>query len=336
VLFVARALEEGAFTGPLARAAARLWEGASARRVVRTLDFPAHVRVVAVGGATLGGSGKTPLAIACARELARARSSGARVAFVGHAYRARPGCPRVVQTSDPLPLVGDEALVAALELESAGVPVVVGPDRASAVAFAARIADVLVLDGVAQTQPVPATLALLAVDPEEPWGRAVAVPPCGDLRAPVEALLEAADAVVPVVEDDVPFPWDTLRGARVGLVSALARPQRVLRSLARRGVVPRVVVRARDHTSVPTRALLQHERGDAPIDVWVATRKCSLHVARPTVAGEGPRNDNLVVLPHAILLPPWLRDALGHVVRALTPANTGNNLKCHEGLRPHA
>ena len=333
MLFVARALEEGAFTGRLARAAARVWEGASARRVVRAVEFPAHVRVVAVGGATLGGSGKTPLAIACARELAR---SGARVAFVGHAYRARPGCPRVVRTSDPLQLVGDEAFVAALELESAGVPVVVGPDRASAVALAARIADVLVLDGVAQTQPVPATLALLAVDPEEPWGRAVAVPPCGDLRAPVEALLEAADAVVPVVEDDVPFPWDTLRGVRVGLVSALARPHRVLRSLARRGIVPRVVVRARDHTPVPTRALLQHERGEASVDVWVATRKCSLHVARPTVAGEGPRKSSLVVLPHAILLPPWLRGALGLVGRALTPANTGNNLKCNEGLRPHA
>lgn len=328
MLFVARALEEGAFTGPLARAASRLWEGVSARGVVRALDFPAHVRVVAVGGATLGGSGKTPLAIACARELARTCSSGARVAFVGHAYGARPGRPRVVSTSDPLQLVGDEALVAAAELQPASVPVpvIVGPDRASAVALASRLADVLVLDGVAQTHPVRATLALLAVDPEEPWGRAVAVPPCGDLRAPVEALLEAADAVVPAVEDDdVPFPWEALRGARVGLVSALARPHRVLRSLARRGVVPRVVVRARDHTSVAARNLLEHERSEAPVDVWVATRKCSLHVPRPTL-----------VLPHAILLPPWLRSALANFGRALTPANAGNNLKCNEGLRPHA
>jgi tetraacyldisaccharide 4'-kinase len=325
VLFVARALEDGAFTSGLARATARIWESVSASRVVRPLDFPAHVRVVAIGGATLGGSGKTPLAIACARELAR---TGASVAFVGHAYRARPGRPRVVSPNDPLQLVGDEALVAAAELGSARVPVVVGPNRASAVTLAARLADVLVLDGVAQTHPVPATLALLAVDPDEPWGRAVAVPPCGDLRAPVEALLAAADAVVPVFEDeDVPFPWDTLRGARVGLVTALARPHRILRSLARRCVVPRVVVRARDHTPVAMRALLQRqrERGGAPVDVWVATRKCSHHVPRPTW-----------VLPHEILLPPWLRSALERVGRALTPANTGNNLKCNEGLRPHA
>jgi hypothetical protein len=123
----------------------------------------------------------------------------------------------------------------------------------------------------------------------------------------------------------VPFPWDTLRGARVGLVSALARPSRVLRSLARRGVVPRVVVRARDHTPVATRALLEHERGETSVDVWVATRKCSLHVSRPTL-----------ILPHAIVLPPWLQSALERIGRALTPADTGNNLKCNEGLRPHA
>lgn len=322
---MARALEDGVVGGPLARAAARVWGRASASHVVRPLEVPdrARVAVVAVGGATLGGSGKTPLAIACAREIA---STGARVALVGHAYRARPGRPRVVSPSDPLALVGDEALVAAAELEAVRVPVVVAPDRASATIHAASLADVLVLDGVAQIRPTRATLALLAVDPEEPWGRAAAMPPCGDLRAPVESLLRAADAVVPVVEDEARFPWDSLRSARVGLVCALARPQRILRSLARRGIVPRVVVRTRDHTPVAIRALREHERSRS-VDVWVATRKCSFHVPRPT---------RVLVLPHAILLPSWLRAALLRLGHALTPADQGNNLKCHEGLRPHA
>lgn len=318
-------------TGPLARVAARAWGGIAARHVVRPLELPPHVRIVAVGGATLGGSGKTPLAIACARELAL---TGARVAFVGHAYRARPGHARVVGAHDPLALVGDEALVAAAELQPLGVPVVVAPDRGSAVSYAAGLADVLVLDGVLQTRPRPATLSLLAVDAEEPWGRAGAPPPCGDLRAPVEALLGAADAVVPVVEDeDAPFPWASVSGRRVGLVSALARPDRVLRSLARRGIVPRVVVRVRDHTSVPDRALRQHERaGGAGVEAWLATRKCSLHVERHTL-----------VIPHEIVLPPWMRGALRRCVEtsprighALTPANPGNTLKCDERLRPHA
>ena len=54
--------------------------------------------------------------------MTRARA-GARVALVGHAYRATPGRARVVAPDDALHEVGDEALVAAglpvtaLELE---------------------------------------------------------------------------------------------------------------------------------------------------------------------------------------------------------------------------
>jgi tetraacyldisaccharide 4'-kinase len=173
VLALARALEHGAYAGPLARTLGRVWEHTLGRAVVRRLTWPSHVRVIAVGGATLGGSGKTPLAIACAAELAAA---GASVAFVGHAYRATPGRARVVSGADPVGEVGDEALLAARTLGPAGVPVVVAPRRSDAVALAARISNVLVLDGVAQTTPDRASLALLAVDASEPWGRAVALP----------------------------------------------------------------------------------------------------------------------------------------------------------------
>src|SRR5580700_9814061 len=165
---ISRALEEGRSRGSMARATAQVWCHVAARRVVRSLEVPRGVRVVAVGGATLGGSGKTPLAIACARELA---ACGARVALVGHAYRARPGRARRALPDDGLAEVGDEALLAARSLGSE-VPVVVAPSRSLAVAEAARQADVLVLDGVLQIAPVRAALALLAVAAVEPWGRA--------------------------------------------------------------------------------------------------------------------------------------------------------------------
>ncbi|HEY6463199.1 MAG TPA: tetraacyldisaccharide 4'-kinase, partial [Polyangiaceae bacterium] len=193
MLAIARALEDGRLRGPIARVLSRAWAGAASRSVARPLEVPAGVRVVAVGGATLGGSGKTPLAIACARHLAR---DGARVAFVGHAYRARPGHAREVSGADPLDEVGDEALVAARMLEAHGVRVFVGPSRGAALALATRGVDVVVLDGVLQTRPARAWLSLLSVDADEPWGRARAVPPCGDLRAPVHALLSATDQVV--------------------------------------------------------------------------------------------------------------------------------------------
>jgi tetraacyldisaccharide 4'-kinase len=255
------------------------------------------VRVVAVGGATLGGGGKTPLAIACARSLAL--SIGARVALVGHAYGARPGRARAVVPGDAADEVGDEAVVSARALAGAGVEVIVAPTRAEAVAFAARRASVLVLDGVLQTAPVRATLALLAVDAAAPWG-AGHVPPRGDLRAPVPALLGAADAVVAIADevDDGSeaggwagyravtssrgarpggsagplVGWDELARLRLGLACALARPARLLGFLRRRGVVPAALARAPDHGRVRPAALQDD------VDAWLATEKCALHV----------------------------------------------------------
>jgi len=322
------ALEQGRFRGPLARTCAAAWACIAERTVVRPLHLPQGTRVIAVGGATLGGSGRTPLAIACATELA---ACGARVAFVGHAYRAKPGRARVVSVGDALHEVGDEALVAAHALALARVPVVVAPKRADAVALAAREADTLVLDGVAQTSPVRATLALLAVDGVEPWGRAGSVAPCGDLRAPKAALLRACDAVVPIRDgaagvDSAPeralgawdcttassgarvggalHTWDDLCRLRLGLLCAMARPERVVRSLEGRGVVLRAVVRARDHgplsPGVLARAALAGR--EQRIDLWLATRKCLLHFARASVDVGNVLQAPLGAIEHALVL----------------------------------
>jgi tetraacyldisaccharide 4'-kinase len=314
MLALTRMLEEGRHEGPVARLLARAWGEVAARRLRRRLAVPPGVRVVTVGGATLGGSGKTPLAIACARELAL---RGVRVAFVGHAYGARPGRARIVACSDAEHEVGDEALVAARALQPHHVPVVVAPRRSGAVARASTEADVLVMDGVLQTEPVRASLALLAVDADEPWGRAAAVPPCGDLRAPVAALVSHADVVVRVGESSPSSPsgraasarvvsrgvhldrtrigWDELRYARVGLACALARPDRVLRFLQSRGVVPVAVARAPDHAPIPARHL------SARVDLWLATPKCATHVPAMR-AGCAP----VATIDHDVVLCPSL------------------------------
>jgi tetraacyldisaccharide 4'-kinase len=313
---VARALEEGRLRGPVARGLSRVWARVAADAVVRPLPRPPGVALVTIGGSTLGGSGKTPLAIACALELARA---AARVAFVGHAYRGKPGRCRVAAPLDSLDEVGDEALVAARALAGAGVPVVVGPTRAGAVAHASSMADVLVVDGVLQTAP-RASLSLLAVDEHHPWGRAQAVPPCGDLRAPIRALVEAADRIVPVGEDsgearrvsrgvwvgEELLGWDALHALRLGLVVVVARPERILSSLRRRQLIPSVVVRARDHGSVSPSALRA-----GVVDLWIATPKCALH-ARAAL-GASPQAPPLAVLDHAVALGPGLT----HLLRSL-------------------
>ena len=299
------------------------WGRFAAVGVVRPLVAPRHTCLVSVGGATLGGSGKTPLAIACAASLATA---GYRVALVGHAYRARPGSARVVKVDDDLAQVGDEALIAARALVALGVPVVVAPRRALAMDLASRHADVLVLDGVAQTAP-RAALALLAVDAVEPWGSA-RLPPRGDLRAPLAALLAACDLIVSLGIDPSPaalsvcrskpttyarsysrgawvgqtlFRWDSLAGIRAGLLSALSRPERIVRAIRARGISLHTVIRARDHGPFSASALVQAAR--APVDLWFATDKCAIHLRAPLPAP-------LAILDNEVVLSPLLRARL--------------------------
>ncbi len=312
MLVVARALEEGRLHGVVARALGSVWARIASSTLVRPLAVPPGLRVVVVGGATLGGSGTTPLVIACAQTLA---SEGVRVAVVGHAYRGRPGGARVVSPDDDVRAVGDEALVGAIELRPLRVPVVVAPSRGEALALAARVADVAVVDGVVQARP-RAALALLAVDAEEPWG-AGAVPPCGDLRAPRAELLGATDRVVAIGEGEAEAVvvsegvrvdgslrlWDEVRGLRVGLAVALGRPGRLLAMLERRGVIPVAVARARDHHDIHLRAL----RPARPVDMWIASRKCALHVPPATRSAPGAP---LGVIDYRLTPGPGLRKTL--------------------------
>jgi tetraacyldisaccharide 4'-kinase len=274
---ISRSLEAGSLHGPFARASSRAWESISAGRIARTLTFPEGARVVAIGGATLGGSGKTPLALACAELLAQR----GRVAIVGHAYCARPASARVVSPDDPVALVGDEALACArfAQHRLLAVDVVVGPRRQEALDLALRRAEIAIVDGVLQTAPRRASLALLALDPIRPWGSG-ACPPRGDLRAPVHALLAHADLVVPVAVEIAPSrALAGLHGARVGLFTALAHPERVVAALARAGISPTLVVSAADHGPSPrslarATAATRHER----LDAWLATSKCAAHL----------------------------------------------------------
>jgi tetraacyldisaccharide 4'-kinase len=348
VLGLDEALEQGTLRLPGAELLTDAWRLAMARALRRKLRWPAHVKVLAIGGSTLGGSGKTPLAIACAAELARL---GASPVLVGHAHRAAPGFARVVGGSDPVERVGDEALVAARSLEGLEARVVVGPTRQSAIELAARLGRVLVLDGVSQTVPVVASLALLALDAAEPWGFPCALPPRGNLRALRSDLIEVCDLVVPVGDEPelTSAEWCAIRGgrevapaslalhgarlasgalvslpalagARIGLIAALARPERVVRALARRGVNARVVLRAPDHGPVGARLLgrAQKEAKACGIGLWLATAKCSVHVAR-VLRREGPKTAEdclgapLATLEHSLLLSPPLAERLRRV-----------------------
>jgi tetraacyldisaccharide 4'-kinase len=311
---VARSLERGR-GGVTAAVLAAGWSAVSSRGLERRLIVPEQVAVVCVGGSTLGGSGKTPVAIACATLLAAA---GRRVAFIGHGYGGDPGRGRVVAIDDPVDVVGDEALMAARRLAPEGVSVFVGPTRQAAVDAALAVADILVLDGVSQLRPRRATLALLVVDGSRPWGSG-ACPPAGDLRAARSRLVTVCDRIVavgrPVCDlrplgrplDSVEassagamlggelLGWDDLRARRVALWTALARPQRVLDGLAREGVTPVFVAAHSDHARVSRVDVERCAAGARAheVDLWLTTAKC--------VTRLGPASRQMLAAPVATL-----------------------------------
>ncbi len=329
---VARRLERGS-TLVVARAMGALWAVASARGIARPLRLPQECRVIGVGSAVLGGAGKTPIAIALARALAasghrdRDRDRD-RVALIGHAYRADPERARVVAIDDAVAVVGDDALAAARLLALARVPVIVAPDRQGAIDHAAALGfRVLIVDGLLQAAPTRLAASILVLDAAAPWGGG-ACPPAGDLRAPREALLAAADHVVTLgsgaahgacppgaiairsrIEGAIDargerFTVAQLARRRVGLFVAIARPGRIEAALRDLGIDPRPTIALADHAMPEARDLARAGRFE--VDAWLTTARCAVKL--PARIGPAP----VLVLTHEVdVAPLWARVVAG-------------------------
>ncbi len=126
----------------------------------RSRPYRARVPVICVGNLTVGGAGKTPVAIAIAKLL---RGKGLSPVFLLRGYGGKTGTALVVEAeSHDASLVGDEALLLARV-----APTVVSPDRA----WGARIAEaleasVIIMDDGHQNFSVAKDLSLLVVDAE--------------------------------------------------------------------------------------------------------------------------------------------------------------------------
>jgi tetraacyldisaccharide 4'-kinase len=329
----ARLLETGRLRSPPSETLSRAW--ANLARASRPVVLPRGVAVVGVGGATLGGSYKTPLVLALARAL---NERGERVAVVGHGYgsrwRSRHSVPGCVGPGDSALSVGDDALWLYRELSRLGVPVIVGGSRSAALFFAGTLAPRVIVDGLLQAEPERLALSVLALSADRPWG-AGRCPPAGDLRASRAALLEATDVVTrvssgalpggpghegerqfspflsagsrPVVDvgsellgamdsDGQSVPLTLVAGRRVGVVLAVARPDRVLASLASLGIVPVQIRLFRDHAAPRPRLLLPSGGASRP-EVWLTTSKCA------TKLGAAYEGAPVLVLAHRLTLP---------------------------------
>lgn len=153
--------------------------------------------VICIGNPTLGGAGKTPLAIAVARLL---RQAGLHPAFLTRGYGGSEVGPlRVEPSRHVAPAVGDEPLLLARV-----APTVVARDRLAGARLArAEGADVIVMDDGFQNPALAKDLSILVVDARRGVGNA-RVFPAGPLRAPLAAQLARAGAIVAMGEGTLP------------------------------------------------------------------------------------------------------------------------------------
>jgi tetraacyldisaccharide 4'-kinase len=231
-----------ALLSPLSMLAARITQA----RVSRP-GWAAAVPVLCCGNATVGGAGKTTLALDLgARLIAR----GLTMHFLtrGHGGAAR-GCLRVDPEVHDAAMVGDEALLLA-----AIAPCWVGADRAvSARAALADGAHILVMDDGLQNPSLVQTCPILVIDGASGFGNG-RVLPAGPLREPVAAAAARASAAVLIGPDAtgalalLPPSLPVLRawlvpGAIAGLPSrrvlafaGIARPEKFFASVGQAGL----------------------------------------------------------------------------------------------------
>jgi tetraacyldisaccharide 4'-kinase len=260
-------------------------------------------RVISVGSLNAGGTGKTPAAAWLAARLQR---RGNRVVLASRGYR-RAGRDPIVTVSDgrfvraTVDQAGDEPFV--LAAHAPRVPVLVGSDRAllGQRALSAYGVEILVLDDGFQHHRLARDLDLIVCDGAQGFGNRWVLPR-GPLREPLSALRFAAaigvvDGPLSEAEEDTieryaasarrfvarrrplglrPLqggelaPPESLSGARVGLLAAIARPDSLRRTLTGLGAEVIAERTFRDHHRFRPRDLAGLAK-QAPL--WITTEK---------------------------------------------------------------
>jgi len=166
----------------------------TARRVARP-GWRAPVPVLCCGNATVGGAGKTTVALDLIARLV-ARSERPHALLRGYGGRAGGGAARPVRPDDSAAEVGDEALLLA-----AAAPTWIGADRAAAARAAiAAGAGCLVLDDGLQNPTLVKSVSVLVVDGAAGFGNG-RVLPAGPLREPVATAASRCTAAVLIGAD---------------------------------------------------------------------------------------------------------------------------------------
>jgi tetraacyldisaccharide 4'-kinase len=225
----------------------------SAQRLRAAVANPrkAPCPVICIGNATLGGSGKTPMALAL-RKLLSAR--GVCAHFASRGYGGSLTGPLRALPQHSAQEVGDEALLLAAE-----APTWVSKNRAAGILAAARCADVVIVDAGFQNPKIEKdfSILLLRATRIENNGK---IFPAGPFREPVTRALSRADAIVFVGDGEMPIKavgTPTFRAARKMTLEnppsravafcGIAEPQRFFGDLEKCGVTLAAAVTFPDH-----------------------------------------------------------------------------------------
>ncbi len=280
--------EAGLAAGLLAPLAALYGAVASARLAQR--GARASAPVVCVGNPTVGGAGKTPLVLTLARLLAAA---GEAPILLTRGYGGRLGGPlRVDPARHGAADVGDEPLLLARV-----APTFVARDRvAGAQAAVAAGASVIVMDDGFQNPSLQKSFSVLVVDARRGIGNGRVVP-AGPLRAPLDAQLARADALVvvgtgnggagvmvaarargvPVFHGDLVADATvvaTLAGKRVLAFAGIGDPEKLFATLAGAGITVAAKRSFPDHHRyTPAQARLLCEQAERDALMLVTTEK---------------------------------------------------------------
>jgi tetraacyldisaccharide 4'-kinase len=167
-----------------------------ARKHRRQNSYRSRAKVICVGNLTVGGSGKTPVAIALAQMV---QATDAAVVFLTRGYGRRSSEAICIDVAKhDAATVGDEALLLARI-----APTVVARNREEGARLAERQgAEIIVMDDGHQNFTLAKDLALVVVDGESAFGNGRIIP-AGPLREGIRQGLDRADAVI-VMGDGLP------------------------------------------------------------------------------------------------------------------------------------
>lgn len=260
----------------------------------RSRPYRSRAKVICVGNLTVGGSGKTPVAVALVRIL---QGLGFRPTVLARGYGGRfPGPAFVDANLHTAADVGDEPLLLART-----APVVVSRDRRAGATLAdTNGADAIVMDDGHQNFSLAKDLSIVVVDSEYGFGNGCVLP-AGPLREPPAEGLARADAVVlvgdgspalpafsgPVVRARlVPCDEADWKGQKVIAFAGIGRPEKFFATLRSLGAVLADAIGFADH-HVYGASEIAHlkERAERKNAMLITTEKDFVRLSSPEREG---------------------------------------------------